>query len=219
MKVSLDWLNDHVDLSGKSIDEISHALTMVGFEVEGIGRSGLGPLEQIVVGEIVAFEQHPDADRLSVCQVDVGDGTIRTIVCGAKNFRKNDRVLAALPGAVLPGDFKIKKSKLRGVVSEGMLCSERELGVGDDHAGIAILDARPAIGTPVNDVYPKPDTVFDIEITPNRPDALRVFQGYFAENLKIMLRIISEKHDFFVINMVHEPLDAVYFEIPPFGSE
>lgn len=172
MKVSLDWLNDHVDLSGKSIDEISHALTMVGFEVEGIGRSGLGPLEQIVVGEIVAFEQHPDADRLSVCQVDVGDGTIRTIVCGAKNFRKSDRVLAALPGAVLPGDFKIKKSKLRGVVSEGMLCSERELGVGDDHAGIAILDARPAIGTPVNDVYPKPDTVFDIEITPNRPDAL-----------------------------------------------
>jgi phenylalanyl-tRNA synthetase beta chain len=99
-------------------------------------------------------------------------------------------VLAALPGAVLPGDFKIKKSKLRGVVSEGMLCSERELGVGDDHAGIAILEARPAIGTPVNDVYPEPDTVFDIEITPNRPDALshlgiaRELAAWFKRDLR-----------------------------------
>lgn len=190
MKVSLDWLNEYVDLSGKSVDEISHGLTMVGFEVEGISRSGLEPMENIVVGEILSFGQHPNADRLSVCQVDVGDGTERTIVCGAKNFRQNDRVLAALPGAVLPGDFKIKKSKLRGVVSEGMLCSERELGVGDDHAGIAILEARPAIGTPVNAVYPEPDTVFDIEITPNRPDALshigiaRELAAWFKRDLR-----------------------------------
>lgn len=172
MKVSLEWLNEYVDLAGLSVEEISHALTMVGFEVEGIERAGLAPLENVVVGEILSYEQHPNADRLSVCQVDVGDGTLRTIVCGAKNFRANDRVLAALPGAVLPGDFAIKKSKLRGVVSEGMLCSERELGLGEDHAGIAILEARPAIGTPVNAVYPEPDTVFDLEITPNRPDAL-----------------------------------------------
>jgi len=172
MKISLEWLNEYVDLTGLSAGEISHALTMVGFEVEGIEQAGLPPLEHVVVGEIVSFEQHPNADRLSVCEVDVGDGTPRTIVCGAKNFRTRDRVLAALPGAVLPGDFKIKKSKLRGVVSEGMLCSERELGIGDDHAGIAILDTRPEVGTLVNAVYPEPDTVFDVEITPNRPDAL-----------------------------------------------
>ncbi|MEX0321262.1 MAG: phenylalanine--tRNA ligase subunit beta [Puniceicoccaceae bacterium] len=172
MKVSLEWLNDYVDLSGLSTEEISHALTMVGFEVEDIEQAGLPQLEKVVVGEILSFEQHPNADRLSVCQVDVGDGTERTIVCGAKNFRQNDRVLVALPGAVLPGDFKIKKSKLRGVKSEGMMCSDRELGLGEDHAGIAILDARPELGTGVNALYPEPDTVFDIEITPNRPDAL-----------------------------------------------
>jgi phenylalanyl-tRNA synthetase beta chain len=172
MKVSLEWLNEYVDLSGLSTEEISHALTMVGFEVEDIEQAGLPQLDKVVVGEILSFEQHPNADRLSVCQVDVGDGTERTIVCGAKNFRQNDRVLVALPGAVLPGNFKIKKSKLRGVKSEGMMCSDRELGLGEDHAGIAILDARPDLGTGVNALYPEPDTVFDIEITPNRPDAL-----------------------------------------------
>lgn len=172
MKVSLEWLNDYVDLDGLTVGAISHALTMVGFEVEGVETAGLPKLENVVVGEILSFEQHPNADRLSVCQVDVGDGTERTIVCGAKNFKASDRVIVALVGAVLPGDFKIKKSKLRGVVSKGMMCSERELGLGDDHAGIAILADRPAIGTPVNDIYPTGDTVFDIEITPNRPDAL-----------------------------------------------
>lgn len=172
MKISLEWLTDYIDLDGIGVEAIAHALTMVGFEVEGIETAGLPPLEHVVVGEIRSHKPHPDADRLSVCQVDVGDGTERTIVCGARNFRDGDRVIVALPGAVLPGDFKIKKSKLRGVVSEGMMCSERELGIGEDHAGIAILDARPKLATPVNDLYPKPDTVFDIEITPNRPDAL-----------------------------------------------
>ncbi|MFO7724367.1 MAG: phenylalanine--tRNA ligase subunit beta [Oceanipulchritudo sp.] len=172
MKVSLEWLNEYIDLDGLPVEEISHALTMVGFEVEDIGTSGLPALEKVVVGEIVSYEQHPNADRLTVCEVDVGGESPQTIVCGAKNFRERDRVIAALPGAVLPGDFRIKKSKLRGVVSRGMLCSERELGIGDDHAGIAILTARPEVGTPVNALFPEPDTVFDIEITPNRPDAL-----------------------------------------------
>jgi phenylalanyl-tRNA synthetase beta chain len=172
MKVSLEWLNDYVDLSGQTVETISHALTMVGFEVEGIEQSGLPALEKVVVGEILSYEQHPDADRLSVCQVDVGDGDIRNIVCGAKNFKERDRVIVALVGSVLPGNYKIKKSKLRGVLSQGMMCSERELGLGEDHAGIAILENRPEIGTPVNDLYPGRDTIFDIEITPNRPDAL-----------------------------------------------
>jgi phenylalanyl-tRNA synthetase beta chain len=172
MKISLEWLQSYVDLRERSIEEISHALTMVGFEVEGIGTSGLAPMEHVVVGEIASFTQHPNADRLSLCDVDVGDGTLRKIICGAKNFRSNDRVIVALPGAILPGNFKIKESKLRGVLSQGMLCSERELGIGDDHDGIAILYQRPELGTPVNALYPEPDTVFDIEITPNRPDAL-----------------------------------------------
>ena len=172
MKISLEWLNEYVNLKNLSLEEISHALTMVGFEVEDIGSSGMPLLEKVVVGEIVSYEEHPNADRLSVCEVDVGGENPQTIVCGAKNFREKDRVIAALPGAVLPGDFKIKKSKLRGVVSRGMLCSERELGIGDDEAGIAILTARPEVGTPVNALFPEPDTVFDVEITPNRPDAL-----------------------------------------------
>lgn len=173
MKISRKWLARYVDLSAQSNEEIAYALTMVGFEVEGIQSTGLPPLEHVVVGEIDSFAPHPDADRLSVCQVDVGDGTLRNIVCGAKNFQAKDRVLVALPGAVLPGDFKIKKGNLRGVPSEGMLCSERELGISDSHAGIAILADRPALGLSVNEVFAgDSDTVFDIEITPNRPDAL-----------------------------------------------
>lgn len=173
MKISRNWLQNYVDLSERSDDEIAYALTMLGFEVESTESTGLPQFEHVVVGEILSFEKHPDADKLSVCLVDVGDGANRNIVCGAKNFVQNDRVLVALPGAVLPGDFKIKEGKLRGVLSQGMMCSERELGMGDDHAGIAVLKDRPDLGTPVNSVYQDDgDTVFDLEITPNRPDAL-----------------------------------------------
>lgn len=190
MKISLNWLQDYVDLSDITVDDISHALTMVGFEVEGVDQTGLPPLEHVVVGEILSFEQHPDADRLSVCQVKVDDGDPRQIVCGAKNFKQNDRVIVALPGAVLPGDFKIKKSKLRGVASEGMMCSERELGLGDDHEGIAVLADRPEVGTAVEKVYADSDVIFDVEVTPNRPDALshigiaREMAAWFRRDLK-----------------------------------
>lgn len=190
MKISLEWMQDYVDLRGLSEKELSHALTMVGLEVEGVERVGLAPLHNVVVGQIVSFAQHPNADRLSLCQVDVGDGAIRSIVCGAKNFQAGDRVIVALPGAVLPGDFKIKESKLRGVMSQGMLCSERELGMGDDHAGIAILAGEPALGTPINEFYGEADLVFDLEVTPNRPDALchigvaRELAAWFRRELK-----------------------------------
>ncbi len=191
MKISRKWIQHYVDLNERSDDDISYALTMLGFEVESIESTALPPLENVVVGEVLGFEQHPNADRLSVCEVDVGDGTLRRIVCGAKNFRQNDRVVVALPGAVLPGDFKIKAGNLRGVRSEGMLCSERELGLGEDHAGIAILEDRPALGTPVNAVFAgQGDTVFDLEITPNRPDALshigiaRELAAWFKEALR-----------------------------------
>ncbi|MCC5807716.1 MAG: phenylalanine--tRNA ligase subunit beta [Opitutales bacterium] len=172
MIVSRNWIERYVGLDGIDDSAVERALTMVGFEVEGVTRKGLPPLENIVVGEVVSHGKHPNADRLSVCQVRVDGGDPRTIVCGAKNFADGDRVIVALPGAVLPGDFEIKVSKLRGVESQGMMCSERELGLGEDHAGIAVLTDRPEIGTSVNEVFDAGDTLFDIEITPNRPDAL-----------------------------------------------
>ena len=126
-----------------------------------------------MVGEVLARSQHPNADKLSVCTVDLGPaGGVKTIVCGAQNYKVGDRVPVALPGAVLPGDFKIKQSKIRGELSDGMMCSGKELGIGDDHSGLLILAGRPALGAPINAVLPPGDTVFDIEITPNRPDCL-----------------------------------------------
>ncbi len=172
MKVSQQWLKRYIDLD-RSRDEIEKALTLIGFEVEGVEETGLPLLERVVVGEVLTSEPHPNADRLTVCNVSVSDEEEPgTIVCGAKNYKVGDRVPVALAGAVLPGNFKIKKSKLRGVVSDGMMCSARELQLGDDHQGLLILADRPSIGTPINDVFPERDTVFDIEVTPNRPDCL-----------------------------------------------
>ncbi len=174
MKISLNWLKQYVNLDGVSVDELKRAITFVGFEVEGVAAAGLPPLQHVVVGEIKTRDKHPNADKLSVCTVDVGPahGGVRTIVCGAHNCDAGNRVPVALPGAVLPGDFVIKQSKIRGQQSDGMLCAPDELGLGDDHAGLLILDAATPVGAPINDVLPPGDTVFDIEITPNRPDAI-----------------------------------------------
>ncbi|MBA4138673.1 MAG: phenylalanine--tRNA ligase subunit beta [Opitutus sp.] len=174
MKISLNWLKQYVNLDGISVDELKRAITFVGFEVEGVATAGLPPLQHVVVGEIKTREKHPNADKLSVCSVDVGPalGGVRTIVCGAHNCDAGNRVPVALPGAVLPGDFTIRQSKIRGQQSDGMLCAPDELGLGDDHAGLMILDPQTPIGEPINAVLPPGDTVFDIEITPNRPDAI-----------------------------------------------
>ena len=172
MKIGLNWLKRYLDIDRPS-GEIEEALTLIGFEVEGVEHIGLAPMEDVVVGEVKASVQHPNADRLSVCQVVTEPGgEERTIVCGAKNYSVGDRVAVALPGAVLPGDFKIGKSRLRGVESAGMLCSARELELGDDHEGILILGGELALGTSINEVFPEHDIVFDIEVTPNRPDCL-----------------------------------------------
>ena len=172
MKISRNWLQDYVDLTGLSDEQISEAVTFLGFEVEGIESTGAPQLENVVVGEIQTRDQHPNADRLSICSVAVGEahGDTKRIVCGAQNYQVGDRVPVALIGAVLPGDFKIKPSKIRGEASEGMMCSGKELQVGEDHSGLLILNDRPEIGTPINDALPDGDVVFDIEITPNRPD-------------------------------------------------
>ncbi|OIQ97055.1 phenylalanine--tRNA ligase beta subunit [mine drainage metagenome] len=172
MKLSLNWLKDYVRLDA-SVDEIARAITFLGLEVEGVVQTGAPKLDQVVVGEVLTRDKHPNADKLSVCTVDVGlAGGVKTIVCGAQNYKVGDRVPVALPGAVLPGNFVIKQSKIRGQSSDGMMCSAKELGAAEDASGLMILAGRPALGTPINDVLPAGDTVIDIEVTPNRPDCL-----------------------------------------------
>jgi phenylalanyl-tRNA synthetase beta chain len=172
MKISLNWLQDYVALDAP-VEEICRAVTFLGFEVEQVIRTGAPRLEQVVVGEVLVRDKHPNADKLSVCQVDVGPaGGVKTIVCGAQNYKVGDRVPVALPGAVLPGNFVIKRSKIRGQESEGMMCSAKELGIAEDADGLLILAARPDLGVPINQVLPSGDVVLDIEITPNRPDCL-----------------------------------------------
>ena len=125
MKISLNWIKDYADFTAPP-EEISRAITFLGFEVEGIVRSGAPALEHVVVGEVLERKPHPNAERLSVCQVDIGAaGGVKTIVCGAQNYQVGDRVPVALPGAILPGNFAIKQSKIRGELSDGMMCSGR----------------------------------------------------------------------------------------------
>lgn len=177
MKASLKWLNKYADLSGISAEQIAEALPMLGLEVESVETLGLKPLDRVVVGEILSREPHPDSDHLGVCMVKVSpDSDPIQIVCGASNYKVGDRVPVALSGAKLPTEdgkgFEIKVSKLRGVESNGMMCSARELGLGQDHSGLLILESRPEIGTPINDVFTDSDTVFEIELTANRGDCL-----------------------------------------------
>src|SRR4029079_3515435 len=131
MNVSLSWLQRHIDLAGMSVSKLRDLLTFAGIEVEGVEGRGIDS-DKIVVAQVLASVQHPNADRLSVAQVDDGSGTARQIVCGAKNYKVGDKVPLALPGAKLPGDFTIKVGKLRGVESQGMMCSGKELGVSTD---------------------------------------------------------------------------------------
>ena len=170
MKVSLSWLQTHIELADVSVEKLRDLLTFAGIEVEGVEVRGIDS-DRIVVAQVLESVQHPKADRLSVCQVDDGSGTPRQIVCGAKNYKVGDKIPLALPGAVLPGGIEIKEGKLRDVQSNGMMCSGRELGIGDDAGGLLILDDSLPVGKLFRDVV-TPDVLFDLEITPNRPDLL-----------------------------------------------
>lgn len=169
MKVSLNWLREFVELPA-DVPELVDLLTLAGVEVENVLTLGVA-IPKAVVAQILESSQHPNADRLSVCKVDDGSGLPRQIVCGAKNYQVGDKVPLALPGAVLPGDFKIKVGKLRGVESEGMLCSAEELGLPKGADGLLILPEDAPVGSPFSDLFPG-DTVLDLEITPNRADLL-----------------------------------------------
>ena len=170
MLVSRNWLADHLDLSGLSNSEFDDILTFAGVEVEGISEQGVST-DSVVVARIVQTEQHPNADRLSVTQVDAGEGELRQIVCGAKNYKVGDKVPCALPGAELPGGFTIGETVMRKVESRGMLCSAVELGLGTDHSGLMILPSEWETGKPLHQ-FVENDTIFEIEVTPNRPDLL-----------------------------------------------
>ena len=173
MLISLNWLQTYIPGLNPNPEQIEEALTLIGFEVESIETRGLSPIDKVVVGEVLSKEPHPNADKLSVCKVHTGDPDHpASIVCGAQNFKVGDRVPVAVIGAELPGGFKIQKVQLRGVDSSGMMCSAKELGMGEDHSGLLILNNRPDIGTPIHEVFPKGDVVFDVEVTPNRPDCL-----------------------------------------------
>ena len=172
MKFSVNWLREFVDLP-KDPEDIADLLTRAGVETENIEPRG-AKIDQVIVSQVVASSRHPNADRLSVCEVEDGSGTKRQVVCGATNYKVGDKIPLALPGAKLPNGTEIRKSKLRGVESEGMLCSAIELGLGTDAAGLLILSPGAKVGAPISDLFPS-DTILDVEITPNRGDLLSHF--------------------------------------------
>ena len=169
MKISLSWLHTYLKTT-QSPQELAETLTRSGIEVKSIISTGSN-LSNVVAAQILSSDPHPNADRLSVCIVDDGSGHQRQIVCGAKNYHVGDKVLLALPGALLPGGIKIKIGKLRGVESEGMMCSSQELGLGSGASGLHILPAETILGTEVQELFPS-DTILELEVTPNRPDWL-----------------------------------------------
>ncbi len=171
MKVSLNWLKDYVEIR-ISVKELIHLLTMAGLEVEEATSVGEG-FEKVVVAEILSIRRHPNADRLSLVEAKTHQGTF-PIVCGATNIQEGQKVPLALAGARLPNGMEIKRSKIRGVISEGMLCSEIELGLGQDASGILILPSHVPTGIDLGEALGLKDTLLDISITPNRPDCLCV---------------------------------------------
>ncbi len=193
MKISLNWLKDYIqiDLTPERIDQI---LTDTGLEVEGVEKieAVKGGLQGVVIGEVLSCEQHPDADRLKVTSVNLGNGVPVQIVCGAPNVAAGQKVVVATEGCTLypnPDEpFKIKKSKIRGVESNGMICAEDELGMGESHAGIMVLDESAVAGTPASKFFSlEDDYLIEIGLTPNRADAM----GHIgvARDLKAFLNV------------------------------
>ena len=177
MKISYNWLKEYIniDLEPAAVAEI---LTDTGLEVEGVEEIETikGGLKGVVIGEVLTREQHPNADRLSKTTVNVGGDTPLEIVCGAPNIDAGQKVVVATVGTMIymeDGEFKIKKSKIRGEVSEGMICAEDELGLGQSHDGIMVLPEDAKVGTPASEYFNiESDFVFEIGLTPNRTDAM-----------------------------------------------
>jgi phenylalanyl-tRNA synthetase beta chain len=170
MQISEAWLRTYVN-PAISTEKLVEQLTMAGLEVDSVVPAA-AKFSGVVVGEVLSMQQHPDADRLRVCQVAVGEAEPLQIVCGASNVRIGLKIPAALCGAVLPGDFKIKKSQLRGEESFGMLCSEKELGMATDANGLMELAADAPVGVDIRDYLALDDSIIEVDLTPNRADCL-----------------------------------------------
>ncbi len=171
MKISLKWLSEYVPLPPTKPAGLAQRLTLAGLEVEGVS-SPAAALQGVVVAQIQASHPHPNADKLSVTQVDLGGKAPLQIVCGAKNYKVGDKVPLATVGTKLPNGVEIKQAALRGVDSSGMLCSARELGLAEDASGLLILDPKAKVGAPIAEALGLDDTVLELNVTPNRPDAL-----------------------------------------------
>lgn len=196
MLISLDWLKQYVDIK-EDINQLENALTMIGQEVEAIDVQGKD-LNNVVIGQIIEYGKHPNSDKLTLLKVDIGEEEKLQIICGAPNHKLGDKVVVAKIGAVLPGDFKIKKSKIRDVESCGMLCSQVELGIGEDKDGIIILPEDAPIGEEYRKYAGMDDVIFELEITPNRPDCLshigiaREVAAYYGRKVKYPSYALNE---------------------------
>ncbi|MFO7974824.1 MAG: phenylalanine--tRNA ligase subunit beta [Candidatus Hydrogenedentota bacterium] len=168
MRISLNWLREFVDIH-EDINKVADELTMLGLEIEAVEHIG-ADLNNVVVGQIKSIESHPNADKLVVCQTDVGQAEPLQIICGATNMSVGDKVPTAIEGSTLAGGFKIKRRKMRGVESQGMMCAADELGIGSDHSGLLILPPDAPVGADALELLGLNDTVFEVEITPNRGD-------------------------------------------------
>ena len=174
MRVPVNWLREYCD-PDLSTAEIAERFDLTGTEVARLERVGVGETDGFVVGRVLEAEQHPDADRLTVCKVDVGAGEPEQIVCGAPNVAGGQLVAVARPGAVMPDGTKLGKAKLRGVESSGMILAEDEVGISDEHSETMVLDGDLTPGEPLAPHLPIADEVIELEITPNRPDCLAVY--------------------------------------------
>ncbi|GAB4244874.1 MAG: phenylalanine--tRNA ligase subunit beta [Thermoleophilia bacterium] len=198
MKAPLSWLREYVRIE-LSADELASRLALTGTEVERVTAVGVpadpAVLGRFVVGKVLTCDRHPNADKLSVCRVDVGEGEARTIVCGAPNVAAGQTVGVSLPGAVLPNGMKIGEAKLRGVTSAGMILSEAELGFAAKSGGIMVLPDEWPAGAPLAEFLPLAEQVLEVEVTPNRPDCLSV-QGLAREIAAVTGQPLTEEHDF-----------------------
>src|SRR5439155_15809225 len=173
MRTPYHWVESYCE-SGLSPGDLADRLTMTGTKVEALHQVGVPDVAEFVVGRVLSAERHPDADRLTVCEVDDGSGT-RTIVCGAPNVAAGQTVAVAKPGAIMPDGSQLGEATLRGVKSSGMILAEDEVGISDDHKEIMVLANGAVPGTPLLDHLPIADEVLELEITPNRPDCLAIY--------------------------------------------
>ncbi|MDA9357240.1 phenylalanine--tRNA ligase subunit beta, partial [Candidatus Thioglobus sp.] len=172
MNISTRWIREWAN-PDVSDSELSEKLTMAGLEVDRIAPVA-PPFEGLVVGHVVSCDKHPNADKLSLCEIDIGDGSNLQIICGAPNVRKDLKVVVATVGSVLPSKLKIKRAKLRGVESNGMLCSESEIGLSESHEGIIELDMTATLGENIRSILDLDDQIIELDITPNRGDCFSV---------------------------------------------